>query len=535
MKKFSLKKNTEKIKKLRSELVLKHGAYNTALIAIVAVAVLVVNIIATAVVGRFPLSIDLSSTGENTISRENVEYIKGVEKPVNIVVCATEEGYTGGYLAQYAYYYHTAEDSSGEYYMQTLKLLSEYEKYNKNIELVFADPDAASFSPYQAIVPDKTLQYGDILVYSTFKNDEGEETTNARVIGYTDIYSLSDPNGYAAYGYGTYTVSGSNVETAVTSAIYSVTSEESKVVGVLSGHGTAGAFDALSATLKINNYEIVDISDAIITSIPENVDMLVLAGPSTDFAASEIAVIDAFLENGGKRGKNMAVFCDAKSANMPNLYAFLAEWGADVQTGSILFETDETNYLSGMPTTMGFENAATDYTKAVNEDDKIYIAGNNLPMTAAYTTYGTRTANVLMTTLESVVAAPVEADATWTPDSSFEKQEFATVIYTTDSMYDDDNNLCLSGMLVFSSTDLISSTWEAYTAVGNSAYALAAFNAACGKDTNDISFVTKTISEYAFTQPTEASVSLVGIVFTVLLPVALMVCGVIVWYRRKNR
>ncbi len=535
MKKISFKKNKNKIRKLKSELILKHGSYNTALIAIVAVAIIVVNIIATAVAQRFPTDIDLTTTGQNTVTAENVEYIESVEKPVNIVVCATEEGYTGDYLNSYAYYYYTAQDSTGQYHAQTIKLLKEYEKYNKNITLSFSDPDAASFSTVQAIVPDTTLSYGDILVYSTFENSEGEETTNARVVGYTDVYSLTDETGYAAYGYGTYTVSGSNVETAVTSAIYAVTSEDRKIIGVLSSHGTTGAFDNIASTLELNNYEVIDIDDDIITEISDEVDMLVLAGPTADFAASEIKALETFLENGGQRGKNMVVFCDAKSGDMPNLYEFLAEWGADVQSDGILFETDTSNYLSGSPTTMGLSNAGTDYTESVNSESKLYIANNHVPMTAAYSSYGTRSATVLMNTLESVVAAPIDADASWTPDSSYTQQSYANAIYTTDMKYDDDNNALISGMLVFSSVDLISSVWDSYSAVGNSAFILSVFNTATDKDANDISFITKTVSSYTFTQPSQSSVSIASLVFTVLLPLALIVSGIVVWYRRKNR
>lgn len=531
MKKFALFNKTQKLK---SELVLKHGAYNTALIAIIIALVIVVNIIVTAVAQRFPTNIDLSTTGQNTITEENIDYIKDVDKEVNIIVCATEEGYTGGVLAQYASYYYTAQDSSGQYYAQTLKLLKEYEKHNKNIKLTFSDPDAASFSTVQAMVPNTALKYGDILVYCTFKNKAGTEIKNARVVTFTDIYSLSDKNGYAAYGYGSYTVSGSNVETAVTSAIYAVTSEDQKVVGVLSSHGTDGVFDAAASMLKLNNYEVLSISDPILNEIPAKIDLLVLAGPKRDFAASEIATIEKFLANDGKKGKNMVVFCDAKGANMPNLYAFLAEWGAEVEPGNILFETDKNNFLSGKPTAMGFENTKTDYTKPINDDNRLYISDNNIPISAAFTTYGNRETEVLMQTKDSVVSAPVDVTADWAPDNSYTKKQYAAAIYTSDTQYDGTDPLS-GGMLVFSSTDFISANWKAYDAVGNESFLLAALNSICGKDATDIYFETKTVANYSFTQPTQAETTLASVIFVVVLPIVLMACGIYVWYRRKNR
>lgn len=525
-----------KIKKLKNELLLKHGSYNAALIAIVLVAVVVVNVIATAVAVRFPTDIDLTTTGENTISEENVDYIKDVDKKVNIVVCATEEGYTDGYLDSYAAQVYMAQDSTGLYYDQTVKLLKMYEKYNKNIKLSFQDPDAASFATIQAIVPDTTLKYGDVLVYSTETDDKGEVKSNARVVGFKDMYNLTDESGYAAMGYGAYTVSGSNVETAVTSAIYSVTSEEAKVIALLTGHGTKGAFDTFASTLKLNNYETVEVEGSIITKIPEEADFVAIVAPQSDFAASEIDVLEAFLENGGKRGRNMLVFLSAKYHNLPNFYAFLAEWGVEAESDKMLYETDEANYLTGDPTTMGFKNAATDFTKSVNGENKLYIASGSAVMKPAYTSYGSRSAHVLMSSYDSAIAAPIDVDVkSWKPDGSYKGAEYSSAIYTVDTKYDDDNNARVCGMLVFSSADFISAAWDIYEAVGNSSFALSAMNNISGKDDTGISFKQKTVTSYAFTQPSQANAAVMRIVFVILLPLALIATGVVVWYRRKNR
>lgn len=528
-------KNT-KIKKLRSELLLKHGSYNAALIAIVLVAVVVVNIIATALVARFPLEVDLTSTGENTVSEENVDYIKNVDNEVSIVVCATEDGYTGGYLSSFAYSTYMAQDSTGLYYSQTVKLLKLYEKYNSKIKLSFQDPDAASFSTVQEIVPDTTLKYGDILIYSNVKGEDGNTVTNARVVGYKDIYELTDSTGYAAYGYGTYTVSGSNVETAVTSAIYSVTSEDAKKIALIMGHGTTGAFDTFASNLKLNNYETVEVTEGILTAIPEEADVVAIVAPQTDFAASEIEILEKFLENGGKRGKNMMIFLNSKNNSLPNLYAFLAEWGAEVESEKMLYETNSSNYLSGDPTAMGFQNTKSDFTTSVNAESKIYISTGNVAMKAAYETYGKRTATVLMSSYDTVVAAPISVEVgKWTPDSSYKGAEYAAAIYTSDTIYDDDQNEYTSGMLIFSSSDFISSSWQAYDSVGNTAFALSALNSVSGKDDTGISFVQKTVTSLTFTQPSEASVTAFRVLFVILLPVAFIAVGVVVWYRRKNR
>lgn len=520
--------------KIKSALIFKHGAYNSALVAIVIAAAVIINILATAAANRFPIAIDLSLDRKNTISEENVEYIKDIEKDVEIILCATEEGYTGGYMAQYAQNLYAAQDTTGGYYSQTINLLNLYKKHNPRISVTFADPDANSFTEVQAKAGETALDYGDILVYSKFTAG-GDEITNFKVLKFNDIYELTDESGYAEQGYGLYTVSGSKLETALTSALYTVTSEELKKVAFLSGHCYSGAFTELEKNLKLNSFETVDISDTIIESIDEEIDILVIASPKQDFSSSEIELIEKFLENDGKKGKSLAVFCDSNSTDMPNLYAFLEEWGISCLSNTILFETDPSNHLTDEPTILGFVNKETDYTKSVNSADAVYIADANVPMKAAYENYGKRTTTVLLETPETVVAAPLTADANWKPSADYKKQSYANAILTEETKYDEDLNENKSTVVAFSSTDFISSNWTYYDAVGNNSFAVAVFKTIGGAENTDISFVDKTVMSYTFTQPLQNSVTLVRIIFIGVIPLLMVALGVYVWYRRKNR
>lgn len=527
-------KKTSGTAKLKSVLRLKHGAYNSALVAIVLVAAVVINVLATAAVSRFPLEIDLSTTGQNTISDNNLDYIKKIDKEVNVVLCATEEGYVGGYMESYANSMYLAQDATGNYYKQTLNLLKLYEKHNKKINLTFADPDANSFSEIQKIAGDTSLKYGDILVYSTFKVN-GEEITNFKVLGYKDIYALYDESGYAEMGYGTYSVTGSKIETALTSALYTVTSEDLKTVAFITSHSKANTYSALASTLKLNSFETVEISTPIIEKIDESVDVLVITAPSTDFSANEISVIEKFLDNGGNKGKSLFVFCDTKSGSMPNLYAFLEEWGTSVREDALLFETNEGNHLTDAPTSMGLSNAGSEFTESVNSNNVLYIADANVALSTAYETMGKRKTEVILQSSETVVAAPLSADATFKPTSEYKKQSFPAAIVTTESIFDEDNNPHESFVTVFSSTDFISQNWTAYDAVGNLSFATALFKNVSGAENTDISFTNKTVVDFAFMQPSESSANLLRIIFIILLPIAIIAAGIVVFFRRKNR
>ncbi len=524
----------EKIDKIKNQFLLKHGAYTAALIAIVLVAVVAVNVLSVVISERFPTDIDLSSTGENSISKENIEYIRDVEKDVTVVVCASESGFTGEYMRAYALQNY-ATDANPSFFVQTAKLLSLYTRYNDKIVIRYADPDKASFNTIQQIVPETTLYYGDILVYCKFKDAEGKEVTNARVINFDDMYELVDSSGAAAYGMGYYTIATSKVETAVTSAIYAATSDKSNTVALLSGHSKDKAFDAIWGNLSLNNYNVVEVKDSILTKIPEEADIVALVAPKKDLAPAEIDVLEKFLENGGEKGKNLMVFCDGTKTGYPNLYDFLAEWGAEIEEGKLVYETNSSNQTLYSPTTPFLKNEKTDYTNSINNQGYMFAVSDAVPMRKAYTTFGNRVANVLISTYDSAVAAPMDADKEWEPAKDQKEESFAVAIYTHDTIYDADFGAKTSGVFVCSSVDFISSEWTVYTDVGNMNSVISWLDNACGRDTSAISFDQKVVEMNTFLSPSLAEVGRMRTIFVVLLPLVIMGSGIFVWIRRSRR
>lgn len=243
----------------KNKLALRYGSYTAVIAAIAAVLLIGVNILATLISDRLPIDIDVTAEKENTVTQENLDIIKSIKNDVTITVCASQDGYVGEYMAYFAENLYMAEDSTVgcKYYQQTVNLIKEYAKYNTNIKVKFIDVQDPSFSQVAAAYPNNSFVYGDILVESPALNADGTprlnevgaQITNSTVIQYDDIYSLSDPTGYAAYGYSNYTVSGNSIETQLTSAIYSVTSTETVNLGIISGHGDATPLESLSDRL----------------------------------------------------------------------------------------------------------------------------------------------------------------------------------------------------------------------------------------------------------------------------------------------
>ena len=522
-------------RKLKSAYALKRGAYTTAITAVFIAGVIIFNVLATALADRFPLQIDLTTDSSNSISDENAEYLRNITRDVKVIVCCTEDEYSGDYFTSYASETYKAQDSTGKYFKQTADLINQYPKFNNKISVEFADTTTPDFSDTLSKYSDSSsIGLGDILVESTF-DVNGVPTTRTKVVSFSDTYTLSDESGYAAYGYGTYTVSGSKLETALTSAIYSVTSDKTTMLGIPTMYCNASAISDLTTTLKSNNYEIEEISTLTLSSIPSELDGIIIAAPSSDFSDAELEVLDSFLNNDGKKGKTLLYFPSTINKELPNLEEFLSEWGINYLDGT-LYETNENNHMPDESTNIGLTNKQTDYTASVNDAKSIYICGNNAPMSVAFESFKNRSTSVLMSSSDTTVIKPSDSGTDWTPSSSDTKQSYPTALLCAETSYDDDNNKLTSCVVAFSSVDFIGSTWTQYSSVGNLDLSVALINAINGRDASDISFVDKSITNQSFSDKiSKASSTFIMIIFVFIFPITLIVVGITVWVRRKNR
>lgn len=520
------KEKVKKPKKLKNQALWRKGSFSVAITAAVLAGIIILNVLVGALSNRFVLEFDMTAEKSNSISEENIDYLKELDTEVDIIVCATAEDYVGGYMKYYAQNYSVTEDAT-DYYRQTIKLLDKYPAYNNKINLRYVDTQKSEFTEISSKYSNESLSYGDIIVACT-KNG----TERYKIIGFTDIYKLDEDSTYASYGYTTNTVSGNNIETAVTSAIAYVTSNKTKKAALVTGHSKDDYTETYQTLLKDNNYEVTEISDSIIGSISNEYDAVIIAAPTTDFISSELDAISSFLENDGKLGKGLIFFADATAPYLTNLYDFLEQWGIAVEEG-ILFETNSQNYMPDDPMTLGSypTSSDNDITSGMN----LCITGYNVPITAAFDTEGLITVTSLMSTPESVVAAPVGTSAGWTGADDYTKQSYSTAIQAEMLDYDDDNNEISSYVFAFSSVEFIQSAYNEQSSVSNKNITLAAAERAVGAEDTGVSFISKTITNESYSDSvTDSSAGIIRILFMFILPIASIVIGIYIFIRRKN-
>ena len=518
-------KKEKKAKKLKNQALLRKGSFSVAITAAVLAGIILFNVLVGALSNRFVLEFDMSAEKENSMSEENIDYIKGLKTEIEITVCATPDDYVGGYMDYYAQKLYSVSDDATDYYKQTVTLLDKYSAYNNKITLRYVDTQDSEFTEISSKYSNESLTYGDIIVSCT-------ENEHYKIVGFEDIYELNEDTTYASYGYTTNTVAGNNIETAVTSAIAYVTSDKIKNVALLTGHSKQDYTSDYQALLRDNNYEITVISDSMIGSISKEYDAVIIPAPTTDFLGSELEALSEFLDNDGKLDKGLIFFADASAPYLTNFYDFLGEWGIAVGEG-ILFETNSQNYMPEDPMTMGTypTSSDNDITKGMN----LCITGYNVPITAAFEAEGRITVTSLMSTPESVVAAPVGTAANWTGADEYPKQSYSSVVQSKTVNYDSDNNELKSYVFAFSSVEFIYSSYNEQSSVSNKNITLAAAERAVGAEDTGISFVSKTITNESFADSvTESSSRVVRAIFMIIFPIACVVIGIYIFIRRKN-
>ena len=524
-KKAKTKKAPKKPKLIKNQALLKRGGYAMGITAAVLAGLIVFNVLIAVLAQRVNLEFDMSLTAQNSMSEENIDFVKNLDKEVTVTVCAKAEDYVGEYMNYYAQQYGVTETYT-DYYKQTITLLDKYRDYNKKIKIDYIDTQSSEFTQITTKYSNQTINYGDIIVTC---NDGGNE--RYKIIGYKDIYVLSEDDTYAAYGVTTSTVSANNIETALTSAISYVTSSKTKKVAFITGHSKTDYIESYRNLLKTNNYEIELISDTLITNISDEFDALFIVAPTTDFIDTELDAIAKFLDNDGKYEKGLVFFADAASPYLPNLYEYLEEWGIGVGEG-ILFETNANNHMPNEPTTLGSYPVSED---KINNGISACITGYNVPIKALFEEEGTYKVTSLIETPESVVAAPVGTANNWNGADNYTKAAYSTVMQSERMTYDKDNVEINNYVFAFSSTEFIYSDYAEMAQISNKNIALAAAERAVGAEDTGISFVSKTIENESFSDSvTQSSSSLITIIFMIALPVGLLATSIYVYIRRKN-
>lgn len=142
-----------------------------------------------------------------------------------------------------------------------------------------------------------------------------------------------------------------NIDSALASAIKQVNLEEVPIVSIATGHDEllSSELDSLTTFFEDNAFEVKQFN-ILTEEIPENTQLLFLPTPNTDYTDEELDKLDAFLSNKDTTKTRSLLFtANPGQADLPNLNAFLAEWGIGYDPTSVVMESDSTRYMPSNP------------------------------------------------------------------------------------------------------------------------------------------------------------------------------------------
>lgn len=526
----------EKAKKKFNKRNFKHGTISV-ILTIVFVAVLVlVNVIVGIISDRFDTDVDLSDAGMYTLEEETEAYIAGVDKEVTITVLNSESNF----------------EATGEPYKQANELLKKMQLANPLIKIEYKQLDqnpayAAQFTGesiadnYIVVECSSTAQHKIIvddlqqaLYYASYY---GTSTSK----GYLTVDAESYMNDYyAAYysggSFDPYDYIYSNIEQEVVSALMFITNDDPVRVAFTQGY-EEGDSSALKELLEKNGYSIENINLMQTETIDPEIDFVVIYAPMMDIDNDNLTKLDKFLDNNGAFGKNILYFASAYQPETPNIDAFLADWGLAVERSLVgqsdgnyafpYFDQQSYAYMYGY-----LQNVLeTDYAGSAYNNG-LYTYGSNMRPVVQLWEGGARgniEQQIIMQSYDGAFSVPIGADEDYEIDvADMGIFNDAVVAYRVHS-----NTREISRLAVFGSEKLADSMFMSYSNANNSKFFINMFNNICGKD-EGVTITSKSFATTGFDMTVQQADTL-AVFLCIVIPVAVIALGIIIWVRRRHR
>ena len=541
---------------------MRRKLYSSLITVAVIVGLVLVNVAATALAERYPITLDLTADGDyslTTLESEHEDFIRDIKYDVQITMCMNESDLSSGLYSYYLQNLYMYEDSTnGKYYEQMAALIKQYPKLNPHISVRFLSPLETAFTEITQTYPNEEFKYGDVLLECSFENSEGKDINRYRILNVDDLYKAEDQSGgmyEAYYGYTVYTVVGSTLEPSVTQALYAVTREAS-LQGVVYIGKDCDASEALVKLLERNNYEFTAVSNLLTETIADDVQFLVINAPESDFTNEEIAIIQKFMKSDEQKRQKTLAYIPHESIVLENMEAFLEEW--DIQLSDALIYANDDQYYSNFEAAYGSDFAhLMPFIEATNEGSVYDVAVDDND-TFAPSYYRAINANKTSEEDESIVSmlkykgevvgkpvSEISSESTWKPGEGENYLNpaavcIATEYEATNATLEQESIYMYSTVLCIGSQTFVSDAALTSTAYANGDYTVKLFNNLAAMDESDvpdITFSTKVINTESFADELSDSIApaVIRTIFFIIVPLALAVTGVVVCVWRKRR
>ena len=490
------------------------GAISATATLILLVALVAIN----ALMGSLPASIlKPNVTGSDTfrVSGKTLDWLKTLDEDVTLYfICE------GG-----------KSNADGDLYA----FLQRYEYASNRVHLEVVDPKASdtfistrggAWPANMSVIVESAARYRiidqtELYYYYFYEASSGLELimTPAQYAEYQQRLAAADSTGAALSAFVSGTTAYFDGEARVTNAINYVTQDKVAVAYMLTGNGTTALEVSLQNRLLQGCYELR--TTLSLAELPDNCDILVINAPTVDLSESEAGVLSSYLAGGGKL---MLTTC-YDVGKLANLDGVLSAYGLSREDSvSVIHEGNPNYYFSS-----GTSVAAYLY--------KAHIQSAH-PATGDFTgTFVGAYAHAITTEkAESITVTPWlytseaaylnvydQTTREWTKSEEKAAYTFGAIAEKGDTK-----------ILWISTPYALTESYNALAEGGNYELIHNALNAMSGIGEDGITIASAAIESTALAVSV-TQFAVWGIILVLLLPVAVAVVGVVIWYSRKKK
>lgn len=469
----------DKIKKLFQSNDSKRGSYTLAMTSIVIAIVIVFNMIVN-LIPENKRQFDISSTNIYEISSKSKKIINKVDHDVT--------------------FYVLAEKSSTDKRIKTF--INKYASLSDKIHIKWIDP---------VLHPSALTKYGaeeNNIVISCKK------TNRTTTVSFDDILVSS-----ASYYSTSSSASSFDGDGQLTSALNYVTSDKEYKAYYTSGHGESSLSSEVTSLLTKSRISTSDLLLMTATSIPDDCDLLIIDGATSDFTKDEVKLLSSYLKKGGK----VVTLLAQTNKSMKNLYGLLKDYGLTVQSGYIA-DTERSyqgNYYYLIPNL----SVSGDMASGISSNSVMMI--NSKGMTQSTPARDSISTDSFMTTSSNGYAVTEKKQTQGTYVLGATSTESVKVKNSKGKKVTKESRLTVYGsnMLIDEQITSSFSSLENLTLFTNSVTA-----SLDNADNVSISPKSLEVSYNTIAHPGPFSILVVFVI-----PVGLIIAGFIVWFRRRRR
>lgn len=473
--------------------------YFWTLIVILIVGVFLLNFVLSLVNERYELAVDLTENKLFDISDESKELIASLKDEIQIHVLAKEADFIG----------------SSTYMAQVNEVIRQYDKLGGTITVDYvnyvADPTFASR------FPDVVMSHGDILVTSGSKH---------RVVTMKELFNYT----YDSKGNGT--IASSKADQVLSAALLNVTSDKQVAVNIITGNGeyTMPSFEAL---LKNNNFEVTS-KNLVTEDLDPNCKLAVLISPHSDLSPELINKLDKFLYNQGEYGKTLFYTADAEQKPLPNLEAFLKEWGVEIGDGAV-FETKENRVFNYHPFYAVADYEDETYQGMLRDKSTPMLMPISRPLSVLFDYRNNNSTKLLLQFGETAAVRPSGAPESFTQADATVRGPIPALVLASYSVRDKETGKAAkqSNLLISGSSGMLDTYSIDNSSLSNSEYLLNVLNTLTEKK-ETIKIQSKTITGKELNIST-AQANWLGLIFALIIPMAIIGAGLGIWLYRRHK